>query len=963
MVTTRNGQTQGKRFGPRIMLVVSMLALPIFGASRVGAAPERLRATVSNDVEQQMAGSTGGDMLTVIVKFRQQADVHRQRNGNRQVRQKSLIDEMHTVADTTQAPIRSLLTSRERDGRVAKYQPLWVVNGVSVTATPDVIDELSRRSEVESISSDVADVVPTTLPPVSATASADAAVINAPALWNLGFYGQGVVVADLDSGVDVTHPDLASSYRGGTNSWFDPYAQHATPTDMTGHGTATTGIIVGGDSSGPTIGVAPGAKWIAAKIFNDAGTATATAIHQAMQWVLDPDGNPATADAPQVVNNSWAYGNPGCNLQFQPDLQAMRAAGIIPVFAAGNYGPTAGTSVSPANYPEALAVGSTDNTDAIDPITSEGPSACGEASTTYPDVVAPGFDIYSTDLHGFYQWGSGTSFAAPHVTGAIALLLSAQPTAAAAVVEAALETSAVDLGAVGADNVYGHGRINAAAALQVLQTPPTTTSTTSTSSTTTTSTTTTTTPPTTPPTTSTSSTTTTSTTTTTTPPATTTTTLPVSPPAVSGLAVSPNAANGSSNVAISATVGAGASRTVSRAEYFIDTVGAAGTGQAMTGAFGAPSVAVGATMSPASIGSLSNGNHSIAVRGQDSAGVWGPVVTANLLIDRSGPTFTALSITPSTATAGGTTMVTATISGASDGSGTGVSGGEYWVGPTAPPTGSGTAFTGLAPVLSVSSPAAGSYTVSVRLRDVLGNWGTAHSATLTVNSAMSGFSDGFESGVLPGAWSSVSTSNATRLAVTTTAALAGTFGLSTQGDNTNYVQYNVSPSAPLYDARFLFRPNGNTSSAQVIFAGATSSNFSSTVFRVRYRLSSATPQIQIQLGTSTSNTAWASLAGASANNAIEVVWQAAKSSTSTRGVLKLMVNGVVVQSLGTTLTASVGAVRLGSVSGGSSSIAEYFDAYASGYSAPVAQLISQQSAVSRVRKVLAPMPWVASRRH
>ena len=955
MATTVGGPTPSKRFAPRIMLVVSMLALPIFGVSRVGAAPKHTRATVSNDVEQQMAGSTGGDMLTVIVKFRQQADVHRQRSGNRQARQKSLIDEMHTVADSTQAPMRSLLTSRERDGRVAKFQPLWVVNGVSVTATPDVIDELSRRPEVESISSDIADVVPTTLPPVPATASADAVVIDAPALWNLGFYGQGVVVADLDSGVDASHPDLASSYRGGTNSWFDPYGQHTTPTDMSGHGTATTGIIVGGDTSGPTIGVAPGAKWIAAKIFNDAGTATTTAIHQAMQWVLDPDGNPATADAPQVVNNSWAYGNPGCNLQFQPDLQAMRAAGIIPVFAAGNFGPTAGTSVSPANYPEALAVGSTDNTDSIDPITSEGPSACGEPSTTYPDVVAPGFDIYTTDLHGFYQWGSGTSFAAPHVTGAIALLLSAQPTAAAGV-EAALETSAVDLGAVGADNVYGHGRINVSAALQVLQAPPTTTTTTSTTSTTTT------TAPTT-----TSSTTTTTTTTTTAPTTTssttTTTMVPVAPPTASGLVVSPSASNGSSNVAISATVVAGATGTVSGAEYFVDTVGATGTGQVMTGTFGASSVAVTATMSSATIGSLSNGNHSIAVRGRDSAGVWGPLVTSNLLVDRLGPTFTAVSITPSTATAGGTTMVTATISGASDGSGTGVSGGEYWVGSTAPPTGSGTAFTGLAPVLSVSSPAAGSYTVSVRLRDVLANWGTAHSATLTVNSATSGFSDGFESGVLPGAWSSVSTSNTTRLAVTTTAALAGTFGLRAQGDNTNFVQYNVSPAAPLCDARFLFRPNGNTSSAQVIFTGATSSNFSSTVFRVRYRLSGTTPQVQVQLGTSTSNTSWVNLTGGSANNAIEVVWQAAKNSTSTRGVVKLMVNGIVAQSLGTSSTASVGAIRLGSVSNGSSSIAEYFDAYASGYAAPAAQLLSQQLVATRVRTVVAPMLWPASRRH
>jgi subtilisin family serine protease len=912
------------------------------------------RATVSNDVARQIANTKDGAMITVVVRLRQQADVHRGRTGNRRERQKSLIDEMKYVADTTQQPMRSLLTSLEGQGSVENFDPLWVLNGVSVTATPGVITELTRRPEVESITTDTIYIVPTALPPVPSSASADSAVINVPAVWSQGFYGQGIVVADLDSGVDVTHPDLSGSYRGGTNSWFDPYGQHATPTDATGHGTATTGIIVGGDGSGSTIGVAPGAKWIAAKIFNDAGTATVTAIHQAMQWVLDPDGNPATADSPQVVNNSWAYGNPGCNLQFQTDLQAMRAAGIIPVFAAGNYGPAAGSSVSPANYPEALAVGSTDNTDTIDPSTSVGPSACGEASTTYPDVVAPGYDIYSADLHGFYQWGSGTSFAAPHVTGAIALLLSAQP-GAGATAEAALESSAIDLGAPGTDNVYGHGRVDVSRALEVLQAPPTTTTTTTTTVPATTTTTTTMPATTTVPATTTTSTTTTSTTTT-------SPTVPLLPPTAAGLALNPSAANSSSTPSVRATITAQAPSTVTRAEYFIDTVGAAGTGQAMSGTFGATIVSVNAVVPQATIAQLSEGNHAISVRGQDSAGLWSAVVTGNLLMDRIGPTYTSLTLTPSAAIAGSTTMVTASVSGATDGSGTGVSGGEFWVGSAVPPAGSGTAFTGLAPVVPVSSPAPGNYTVSVRLRDVLGNWGTARSATLTVNAAIpSGFSDGFESGTLPGAWTSASTSNATRMSVATNAALVGAFGLRTQGDNTNYVQHNLTTPAPVYDARFAFRPNANRSSSQVIFAAATSSGFSTTAFRVRYRLNGATPQVQIQVGTSTANTLWANLAGGSTNNAIEVVWQAAKSATSPRGTLKLLVGGIVVQILMVSSTAAVAAIRLGSVLNGSSAIAEYFDAFTFGYTAPPS-LLTQQSVSLRNSLRSAWLRWFATHR-
>jgi subtilisin family serine protease len=176
----------------------------------------------------------------------------------------------------------------------------------------------------------------------------------------LGYRGQGIVVANLDTGVDGSHPDLAPKWRGGTNSWFDPYNQHPTiPTDLaggsSGHGTRTMGIMVGGEHNGTGFGVAPEAQWIAAKVFKDDGTGTTAGFHASFQWLLNPDGNPTTPDAPDVVNNSWTYGNPNsCNLEFQPDLQALRAAGILPIFAAGNsgFGSTtnpAPTSHSPAN--------------------------------------------------------------------------------------------------------------------------------------------------------------------------------------------------------------------------------------------------------------------------------------------------------------------------------------------------------------------------------------------------------------------------------------------------------------------------------------------------------------------------------------------------------------------------------------------------------------------------------------
>ena len=375
---------------------------------------------------------------------------------------------LQATAVASQRPVHALLGTRQGEGRVAAVNAFWVFNGLSLTATQDVITELAARPDVLSVSPDAISIVPAA-PLAANPPEQNLTVIGAPALWSMGFTGQGAVVASMDTGVDVSHPDLAARWRGGSNSWYDPYGQHsAVPTDMSGHGTWTMGVMVGGDAGGTSLGVAPDPRWISVKIFNDQGGATATAIHLGFQWLLDPDGNPATPDAPDVVNNSWAYGVPGCNQEFRLDVQALRTSGILPVFAAGNYGPGAGTSVSPANYPEAFAVGATDNADAISGYSGHGPSSCGEAATIYPELVAPGVNIQTTDLYGMYVRGSGTSMSAPHVAGVLALLLGAIPDLTADQQAAALTASALDLGAAGPDNDYGFGRLNALAAYQWL---------------------------------------------------------------------------------------------------------------------------------------------------------------------------------------------------------------------------------------------------------------------------------------------------------------------------------------------------------------------------------------------------------------------------------------------------------------------------------------------------------------
>jgi subtilisin family serine protease len=397
----------------------------------------------------------------VVVTLRDAPDLSGLPGLDRGQRLSSLIHRLRAHADASQAPLRGRLKVLEARGEVSSQTSLWVANAISVTATATAVRELAARPDVASVTPDAITVVPTAAP-----VEPNLAAVHAPDLWAAGQTGQGVVVATLDTGVDLTNPDLAARWRGGTNSWFDPYGQHpTTPADLDGHGTATAGLVVGGADGGTSYGMAPGATLIAARIFDDRGATTTTAMHQAFQWVLDPDHDPATDDAPRVVNGSWALGaGPSCNLTFQPDVQALRAAGILPVFSAGNFGPTASTSASPANYPESLSVGATDAGDVVWAYSSAGPSTCGGRTRVFPDLVAPGVSVLSADRFGGYQFLTGTSIAAPHVAGAAALLIGAHPGLAVTSVQSALTSAAADLGPAGPDNRYGNGRLDVAAA-------------------------------------------------------------------------------------------------------------------------------------------------------------------------------------------------------------------------------------------------------------------------------------------------------------------------------------------------------------------------------------------------------------------------------------------------------------------------------------------------------------------
>jgi len=384
-----------------------------------------------------------------------------------------MLREMKTTAEHGQRDVRLLLQRK----KIKDVKTLWAVNSVALQARPEVIYELTGHPDVESIQLDRALHKDQILLQSFAPPQPNIIQVGASDLWPASYHGQGAVIALMDTGGDANHPDLAGTWRGGTNSWLDPYNVHPLlPFDADGHGTAVLGIMVGGDFNGTTIGAAPTAKWIAAKMFNDDGFTFYSVIHQVFQWFLDPDGNPDTDDAPDVVNGSWGFEDTALigqcvntfPAEFQPYIDAYEAAGISSVFAAGNAGPNPATTISPANYPGVIAVGSVNGSNVIENTSSRGPSACD--NRIYPDVVAPGIGIVTTDLSfgGLpnYAAGTGTSFAAPHASGVLATLRSAFPDATPDQLRAALTGTASR--AATPDNIYGYGVIDAQAAFDFL---------------------------------------------------------------------------------------------------------------------------------------------------------------------------------------------------------------------------------------------------------------------------------------------------------------------------------------------------------------------------------------------------------------------------------------------------------------------------------------------------------------
>ncbi|WP_151525741.1 cell wall-binding repeat-containing protein [Serinicoccus kebangsaanensis] len=389
------------------------------------------------------------------------------------------------LTSTAEASQREVVAELEAAG--ATYRSFWITNAVHVTGgTESLALELAGQDEVEGIYPTISYETPE-VEPVTSDLVGPAAVewgvsdVNADDVWSeFGITGEGIVVATIDTGVQYDHPALVGAYRGNNGdgsfdhdyNWFDAAGfSPEEPADFDAHGSHVTGTMVGDDGGDNQIGVAPGARWIAA----NGCCPSDQALISSGEWMLAPtriDGSdPDPAMRPHVINNSWGTGLPS-NDPFMEDVSlAWAAAGQFGVWANGNIGPGCETSGSPGSRIVNYSVGNYDAAHEINPDSSRGAGQDGE---TKPNISAPGTAVRSSVPGNDYAYFSGTSMASPHVAGAIALVWASSPQLVGDIegTRALLDGTATDnpddqCGGTDEDNnVFGEGRLDALALVQ-----------------------------------------------------------------------------------------------------------------------------------------------------------------------------------------------------------------------------------------------------------------------------------------------------------------------------------------------------------------------------------------------------------------------------------------------------------------------------------------------------------------
>jgi len=468
-----------------------------------------------------LADTTDGNSTSVVILLADQADLSAAyQMSDQNERGWYVYNTLTQHAARTQVVLKDFLKANG-----VAYESFWGVNMLVADADRTLVEKLAARTDVARIDSNlstrwiedpIVEKFGTTPNGINAPDAAEWGVVNvnAPAVWAMGFTGQGITIGNEDTGMRWTHNALKPKYRGWDGvtanhnfNWHDSiHSQIAgspavnpcgrntvAPCDDQGHGTHTTGTTVGDDGAGNQVGVAPGAKWIGCRNM-DQGNGTPATYTECFQFFIAPtdlagnNANPALR--PHVINNSWGCPtSEGCvtRAELETIVSNTQAAGIFVASSAGNNGPGCSTVIDPpAIYSDTFASGAIDISNVLATFSSRGPSTFYTPNLLKPNLSAPGVNVRSTANGGdtSYTNLSGTSMASPHVAGVVALLWSARPLLVRniAATKALLQNTANPLVTVTPqtcggtpstqipNNSFGYGRVDALAALNAAPT-------------------------------------------------------------------------------------------------------------------------------------------------------------------------------------------------------------------------------------------------------------------------------------------------------------------------------------------------------------------------------------------------------------------------------------------------------------------------------------------------------------
>jgi serine protease AprX len=496
------------------MKQITLLLLMLFSCS-LFSQETQLGSSVTKDLKEQMDQNKDNELIRINIRLISQFDLQNLNdaliNLDRTAKRAVVVSELKSFSEKTQKGILNYLETKSKQNQAQLIYSLWINNVITCLASNEVINDLSHRNDIDRIDWDESrkmiienEIIPEDEPQGGNGGKEitwNVTKVNVPAVWALGYTGTGIKVGVLDTGVNYNHVDLAD------HMWNDPsYPNHGydfvnndnNPMDDQGHGTHCAGTVAGDGTAGSQTGMAPSATIIALKVLDAGGSGTESGVWAAIEFIVDHGGDVISMSL--GWQHSWGVDRASWRNSFNNAL----AAGVIAAVAAGNEGNQQGTYPIPDNvrtpgdcpppwlHPDqtltggvsaVVCVGATDINDVNSSFTSRGPVTWSAISPfndyaynpgmglIRPDVAAPGSNIKSLDYasnNGYADGWSGTSMATPCVAGVMALMLQKNPGLTPAEIDIALETTALELGTAGKDNVYGSGRINALAAINAL---------------------------------------------------------------------------------------------------------------------------------------------------------------------------------------------------------------------------------------------------------------------------------------------------------------------------------------------------------------------------------------------------------------------------------------------------------------------------------------------------------------